>query len=167
MASGDEEEWTPLPEQQQVEEQQPVAEEPTSEPTPEPTPTAAPKKTVTPAPKATTPPPVIAPAPVADIGQFKGMWKGKFYPNALADKSCQSGDVSFDVASDGSATGLIKIGENNQFPGTGTVDSKGKLKGTVNYPGGTVTFNATLSGNTGTGSYLDTLGCFGGANLAR
>jgi hypothetical protein len=121
-------------------------------------------------PKTTTPAnPAPAPAsnPVATVGEFKGEWNGTYTPNVWS-KCKNPGEVSFSISSTGSAVGYIVISA-AKIPGTGTVDNSGNLSGSWNYTGNNLTYSGTLNykTNTGTGSFRNSLNCFGTFSVKR
>jgi len=166
LMGNDEEEWTALPEPTA---QEPAAVAPVPESAPAPTPTQA---APAPAPKTTTPktntPPAPTPAPTLGVARFEGNWKGSFTRNALADSSCSNGNSSLDISASGAVTGTITTPQGETYYGDGSVDVNGNLKGTWRYGVTTVSFSGTLSGVSGSGTYLEAkFGCFGGFNLQK
>lgn len=98
---------------------------------------------------------------------FKGEWNGTYSPNSLTSEDCKpGGQTSLTIDNNGGVVGYIVFRGEKGF-GTGKVDTNGNLNGSWNYNGLAISFSGKISGNTGSGTYQNSLGCYGTFSISK
>lgn len=105
----------------------------------------------------------------ASVADYAGEWDGTFASSPQVSASCKaSGKVSLSISSAGIVTGYAVV-NGVQAPGTGKVDSKGNISGSWNYTGLNLNYSGKLNSTSksGSGSYQNSIGCFGSFSVAK
>lgn len=125
-----------------------------------PTPAPAPAPTPTPTPSGSG-----SGSPSTTVASFAGTWTGSYTPKASLSGSCVGGTVTVALDSKGDGLASVRPSGAPSVPGVGTVDKYGNFKGII--AGLSGTFTGKLSGNSGSGSYIQGFSCSGSFSLKR